>query len=278
MDEREKIIEKRLTRFKKNKYLQDYDFDKPLSAEEHYQEIITILEGRAKQVRQQYVSKVFYGTSVSQNGFIDAIIILSAGINLTREIFTIYNGRVSNKDMLRIGRKIYTAMAIGGSEGVEYATDEIITSFAYDGIKSIPFIDKIMGSLADGFVSSMLITRISFIAENYCKIIYLPNDRALVPPQKVIYDTTNSITSDVRQRIKMVLRNLSADKSDVYTKLAVNPAAYVIKTAINKFGKQLDSRTKSSVSGALRMASHPVGFVMDKVITRFRKKKSMMPQ
>ena len=124
----ESIYLKRLLRFRKNILLQSYDFNTSKTNEEKYNDSISILQERIVILRKQYISKVFYSTAVSQKGFLDALIILSASINLVKEIFITYNGRVSNKDLFGIGRKVYTAMAIGGSEGVEYATDEIITS------------------------------------------------------------------------------------------------------------------------------------------------------
>lgn len=109
-----------------NKYLKTFDFNKYNSLEKAYLEAVKVLETKVKKVKQIYISKVFYSTTFSQNGFLDAVIILSANINLVKEIFIIYNGRVSVQDLFNIAAKIYTAMAIAGSEGVEYAIDELI--------------------------------------------------------------------------------------------------------------------------------------------------------
>jgi hypothetical protein len=249
-NEVEAMLKKRLKRFETHQLLQNINFKTATSSEQKYKEAVTILEEKANQVRKVYVSKVFYSTSISQNGFLDAIIILSASINIVKEIFIIYNGRVSSKDLFNISRKIYTAVAIGGSEGVEYATDEIIASLAFDGLKSIPFIDKIMSSIAAGFVNAILITRISFIAENYCKLIYIQSDKDLLPSFKVVYDTAKLITSDVRSNIKSSLKNMSTENKENFAKLAVNPTRYVIDKA--------------------KIAITPVGSGLEKVIGLFR--------
>lgn len=270
------IYAKRLKRFQKNDLLLGYDYNSSKSSEEMYKESVALLQEKVNALRKQYISKVFYSTAVSQNGFLDAIIILSASINLVKEIFIIYNGRVSNKDLFGIGRKVYTAMAIGGSEGVEYATDEIITSLASDGLKSIPFIDKIMGSIADGFVNAMLVTRISYITENYCQKVYISSDKDLLPSFKVVYDTAKIITNDVRDKIKSALKNMSTEKKENFAKYAVNPTGYVIDLAMNKYGDKIseDSKVKNNISNAMKIAINPIGFGFEKIVGLFGKKKT----
>lgn len=204
-NEIERVLKKRVNRLQKNKYLKNFDFGKYNSLDLAYKDAVNILESKVDQVRQEYISKVFYSTALVQNGFMDSIIILSANINLIKEIFTIYNGRATAKDLVHIATKIYTSLAIAGSEGVEYATDELFSKFGSDLLKSIPFIDKIMGSAADGFVNAMLVARISFITENYCKLLYLENDKSLLPSLAVVLATVNLIKKDVAARIKSKL-------------------------------------------------------------------------
>ena len=273
-DEINTIYLKRLKRFEKNKLLQTYDFNSTKSSEQKYNESVNVLQNEVSLIRKQYISKIFYSTAVSQNGFLDAIIILSASINIVKEIFITYNGRVSNKDLFSIGRKVYTAMAIGGSEGVEYATDEIISSLASDGLKSIPFIDKIMGSIADGFVNAMLVTRISFITENYCQKVYISSDKDLLPSFKVVFDTAKIITNDVRDNIKKALKNMSTDKKENFAKFSVNPTSYVIDLAMNKYGDKItgDSKLKNNISYAMKVATNPIGVGFEKIAGLFGKK------
>jgi hypothetical protein len=196
----ENLIRKRLTAFEKNKLLPVLN-NTSFTEKERYDESIKVLTGEVQKVRKVYVSRLFYSTSISQNGFLDAIFILSASINLIKEIFIIYNGRVSNIDLIRLLRKIYTAIAIGGSETIEYATEEILHSITSDTIKSIPFIDKIMSSLTDGFVNALLLTRISYIAENYCSKLYIEKDNDLLPSYKMVMETTKLLTRDVKEKM-----------------------------------------------------------------------------
>lgn len=193
------LIDKRLAAYSKNKLIPP--FNTALNNRERYDESLKILSAEVHKVRKIYVTRLFYSTSISQNGFLDAVFILSASINLIKEIFVIYNGRASNIDLLRLLRKIYTAVAIGGSETIEYATDEILQSITADTIKSIPFIDKVAGSLADGFVNALLLTRISYITENYCTKLLINNDKDLLPSYKMVYETTKILTKDIKDKM-----------------------------------------------------------------------------
>jgi len=195
----DQLIEKRLNSYSKNKLIPL--FNTALNNRERYDESVKILSAEVHKVRKIYVARLFYSTSISQNGFLDALFILSASINLIREIFVIYNGRASNVDLLRLLRKIYTAVAIGGSETIEYATDEILQSITADTVKSIPFIDKVAGSLADGFVNALLLTRISYITENYCTKLLINNDKDLLPSYRMVYETTKILTKDIKDKM-----------------------------------------------------------------------------
>ncbi|MBN2246787.1 MAG: hypothetical protein JW755_13195, partial [Candidatus Aminicenantes bacterium] len=149
-------ISKRMQNFRNNAYLQSIDFDISTVPEnqEGYDQVVKQLEKKAENLRKIHVSQMFYSTAIAQNGFLDALFILSGSINHIKEMFALYHGRISNRELWIIARKIYYSMAIGGSEGVEYATEEIISKFASQGLKSIPFIDKILSSLADGLVNA----------------------------------------------------------------------------------------------------------------------------
>ncbi|MFC1785557.1 DUF697 domain-containing protein [Candidatus Neomarinimicrobiota bacterium] len=170
-----------------------------------YKKVVEILKGKCVLIRKRYVSNLFYSSAISQNGFLDAIIILSASVGLVKETFKLYNGRVSNKDLWTIAKKVYYSVAIGGSEGVEIVTEEIISSLSSNSLKSIPFIDKVSGSIADGFVNAVLLTRISLITENYCTLTYIEEDKDMYPSVSMILKTAKMITSNMTSKIKSTI-------------------------------------------------------------------------
>lgn len=266
-------LKKRIKRFRNNKYLQniEFDFSDIKEDEASYKKIISILEKETSRIRKIHVSQLFYSTAIAQNGFLDAIFILSASINLIKDIFILYNGRVSNRDLWKIAGKIYYSIAIGGSEGVEYATEEIFSKFATQSLKSIPFIDKILASLADGLVNAVLLTRISYITENYCKLYYIKSDKQLNPNPGFVLDSAKNITHDLIERIFQTMRKIAFEKTVDFALIAVNPIGYVLNRAIDKSDK-IETAKKYKLKEQTRLLGNPLAYGIEKLYKSLKKR------
>ena len=270
------LIHDRIELFKKNDYLQriHFDFSDATSEKDLYFKIIHEMEKETHHLRKKHVSQMFYSTSIAQNGFLDAVLILSGSINHIKEIFLLYNGRVSNRDLLIIGQKIYYSMAIGGSEGVEYATNEVFSKFATEGIKSIPFIDKILASIADGLVNATMLTRISYITENYCKKTYIRNDRELYPKAEFIVSSAKSITYDIVEKLLSTMKKMAIEKTVDFTLIAVNPIGYVIGKTIDWVSPDsLEEEKKMNMKEYGKLVGNPIAFGLEKLFGSFKKKR-----
>ncbi|MCB0281507.1 MAG: DUF697 domain-containing protein [Calditrichaeota bacterium] len=258
----ESVIKERLKIFRNNKELQPYD-GKEKNEHTEYDFYAAQLKTKCHETRKAYVRKIFYSTSVAQNGFLDAILILSASVNMVKDIFILYNGRSSIKDLLSIAKKIYYAMAIAGSEGVEIATEELFSKFSTEGLKSVPFIDKILGSIADGYVNALLLTRISFVTENYCQLTLVQNNKVLNPNATFIVTTTKNITQDIVSDLRNALLQLTSKKFKDFTRFAARPVIYVWDIAQNSV-----QNTGSSLKNILWLSG---GSYLNKVTSVFSK-------
>ena len=267
------LIKKRIDNFKNNPYLieQQFDFSDIQYTEESYKKIIKVLNKRADKLRDAHVSQVFYSTAVAQNGFLDALFILSGSINHVKALFILYNGRVSNRDLWVIAKNVYLSMAIGGSEGTEYATDEMFSKFASDSLKSIPFLDKIITSVADGMVNAILLTRISYITENYCSILYIRKNRDLYPTMKFVIDSAKHITSDILDRTFNTMKGMTIlHKTADYAKIALNPIGYVWSRSIEKQDDLDEDRKRHKIEIA-RMVGNPLVYGVEKLFSSLKK-------
>ncbi len=244
-------ISNRIEKFKKNKFLNENNFDFTLikNDSDSYKKIISVLEKETNVIRKKYISNLFYSSSISQNGFLDGILILSTAVNMIKEIFVLYNGRVSNNDLLIIGKKVYYSIIIGGSEGIEYTTDEFVSKIALGGINNVPFLSKVTGSLADGFVNAALLTRVSIITENYCKKVYIKSDKELYPSIDLILKTTKLITEDFFDKVKFTLQNMSKESVDQLISKVSNPVNHVIKESFEKVKNSKEFINKGFESG-----------------------------
>jgi hypothetical protein len=279
-DDVEKLVQVRLKHFKTNRYLResDFDFQSITWDEKGYRQITTFLKPEAERLRKKYITQLFYSTAIAQNGFLDAILILSSSINLVKDLFLLYHGRVSNRDLWKIAKMVYFSVAIGGSEGVEYATDEIFSKLTASSIKSIPFASRILGSLADGFINAALLARISLITEKYCQTLYLESERTLYPSLKTIVTTTRLITSDLIEKISGELKKMTKEKTGEILLMTVNPVGYVLSKAMTRIADTSDRLTlqqRASLQETAQIAHNPFGYGIRKVGEIFKKRNNV---
>jgi len=270
------IINERIRDFRENPYLVNskFDFSEIQEDEESYNRIIKHLKKESEKLRKRYVLQLFYSSSISQNGFLDAMLILSSSVNLVKELFILYHGRVTNKDLVAIGKRVYLSMAIGGSEGVEYATQEFFSKFATDSFKSVPFADKIFGSIADGFVNAALLTRISLVTENYCTMVYVKSERDVFPSPEFIVRTTKFITSDIFEKMTIELLRMSKEKTVDYVMLAINPVAHVLTATYGKVAEGTSKLTAypiEIIKDAAAIANRPFMYGLNRIGSLFKK-------
>jgi hypothetical protein len=277
------VIEKRMKRFKNNQFLQakGMDMQKLKPTREDYKEVIKVLNKQSEKIRRKYVSQVFYRTGIVQNGFLDALLILSSNVSMIKDIFILYNGRVSNRDVWRIGRQVYYSVVVGGSEAAEYATEEVFSKFASDSLKSIPFLDKILSSVADGLINAALTTRVALITENYCTKTYVKSYRELYPSPQFIIQTAKSITSNIVSNIGLLLKRMASEKTvDVLLKVG-NPVGYIFEQAIDAaFPTDLEKEEpgfKKGLKTSLKFLGNPVIYGLEKWIERSRARKKVLP-
>lgn len=252
----DQLIKTRMKYFFRNANLKktNFDFNSLQDDEEGYNLVIKHLKPEMKRIRKRYVTKVFYSTAIAQNGFLDAILIISSSLHMIKEYFLLYHGRVSNRDLWRIARMVYWSMIIGGSEGIEYAVDEIISKLFGESIKGITFSSRILGSVADGLVNAALLTRIALITENYCTRIYIQSNRELYPNYKTVISLTQIITGDLLERISREVKKLTRDKTKQLVAVAVNPVKYVLEKAFKRESDSLsieDEKFESRFHGNL---------------------------
>ena len=241
------LIKKRIDNFKNNSNLQKSGFNVYSLEynEESYNNAVKVLKTKCHEIRKKYVRKLFVSTAIAQNGFLDVILIISASINIIKDTFKLYKGRVNNRHLFIIFKQIYYSMAIGGSELPEYATEEVLSKFSSSAIKSIPFFKEIASSLVDGFVNASLLTRVSLIAENYCTLLLMKSNKDLSPKMAVIISTSKSLTEDITDKIFKQLKEKAVGKLKHTVDFMVSPVSKLMKTATSK--ENIVSSTYSNI-------------------------------
>jgi len=174
----------------------------------HYENRLPGVRAEAEGVRRKRVREVFYATALSQNGFVDALVILASALRLSREIFSLYGGRPGPRDLWNIGKHVYFSILVGGSEISEYIIEELVNTFA----RGLPFVDKAAGSLADGAVNGMLLIRVSLITEKYCSLTLLDDSKSLYPSHGELYAVFSRYSRDYASDLARGLKGAAAKK------------------------------------------------------------------
>lgn len=268
------LIEMRLQRRSANKHLKEIGLTIPLDGtlEERYASSSRELSRACDEIRRKYVVHLFYSSAVSQYGFIDAILIFSANVNMVKEIFTLYTGRATGRDLWQIAKQIYYSVAIGGSEGVEFAVEELISKLGSETLKSIPFFDKVMISVAGGFTNAVLLSRISLITENYCRMTYIESTRDLSPDPGEILDSTKAIVEEPIKHIKKQLNDIAKQKAIDFSRYAINPTRTVIEKALDKFTPQsTDDEEAQSVKRSIAAGLNPFRYLSFRRLLKTKK-------
>ena len=273
------LAEKRVKQFRGNACLvaQGIDAQSLPQDEAGYEQIIQTLKPEADAIRKRYVTQLFYSSSIAQNGFLDAILILSSSVNCVKDLFLLFHGRVSNRDLWTIAKKVYVSMAIGGSEGVEYATEEIFSKLTSGGVKSIPFASKILGSIADGFINAVLLNRIALITQKYCTTLYLASERDLYPSYQSVVSSTKIITGDILERIFNELKSIAREKTGKVVLMTVNPVGYLLGSVMGRMAEgseKFSPHQKEVMMESAAIAQNPFAFGLRKFTEIFRKRRN----
>lgn len=275
----EALARRRMQRMRRNPVLIDsgFDFQAVSDNEAGYRLALRHLEPIGRKIRKKYVTQVFYSTAIAQNGFLDALLILSAGVRLVKELFIVYHGRVGNRDLWAIARKVYFSMIVGGSEGIEHITEELFSKLTAGGIKSIPFASRVLGSLADGFVNAALLNRVAIITESYCTRLYLASEKDLYPSYKAVVSSTMMITSDLAERLIREVKSVVKEHRGDMLLMTVNPVGCLLGAAMTRMAegsRRISPHQAELLRESAGIVRNPPGYVFRKVLELFRKEKA----
>ena len=162
---------KRLTA---NKLLkgQAYDFSQP----PEMQRALSVLDLQANAIVQKTARNVFLATAISQNGKLDALMVLTTHTKMIWDVAHIYYQRPSPRDLLRLYSNVAATTLLASqledldiSEQVEPVLGTVLQGSA---MKSVPFVGPlssvILDSLLEGSINAFLTLRVGVITKRYC--------------------------------------------------------------------------------------------------------------
>ncbi len=167
-------IQKLGKRLAQNKRLSGHTFDWTQSAD--IEKALQVLDVQANEVIQQTARNVFLATAISQNGKLDALMVLVTHTRMIWNIAHIYYQRPAPRDLLVLYTQVGTTTLLASqledldvSEQIEPVLGTILQGSA---LQSVPFLGSvsslILDSLLEGSINAFLTLRVGIIAKRYC--------------------------------------------------------------------------------------------------------------
>ena len=153
--------------------------DTPLENQESIHAALATLDGKAEAIIKETASRLFVSTAISQNGRLDALMVLAEQSRLIYRIAHLYNQRPSVREFGRlyanVGATLFAARQLDDPnirEQIQPVFNAVLGHAAISLVPGVaPVASIILNSLLDGTANAFLTLRVGVICQNYCRCI-----------------------------------------------------------------------------------------------------------
>ncbi len=167
-------IQRLSTRLAKNPELKGA----PLATRAEVEAALVTLNARADEATRQAASQVFLTTAISQNGSLDAVVVLAAQSRLIWRVAKIYYQRPNLRDMVRLyGNVAATALITSELEEIDLSEQiqPVLSTVLGSAAGAIPGFQTaatlVVTSVMTGSANAFLTLRVGIIARQYCAAV-----------------------------------------------------------------------------------------------------------
>jgi len=149
----------------------------PLESRANIEEALTVLDGHSERLIRGAASQVFVTTAISQNGSLDAFLVLAAQTRLIWKLAHVYYQRPTLRDMVYLYANVASTALIASSlEEIDIAEQlEPVVAAGFGSVATaVPGTSLLMSSLATGAANAFLTLRVGIICRGYCSAVVLP--------------------------------------------------------------------------------------------------------
>jgi uncharacterized protein DUF697 len=137
---------------------------------------LEVLRGQARETMKRTAAKVFVSTAISQNGRLDALMVLVAQSRMVWQVAHIYNQRPTLREMAQlyanVGATVFVAAEIEDLDISEQIEPLITTVLGESALSLVPGARVaaaiVTRSLLEGAANAYLTLRIGAVCERYC--------------------------------------------------------------------------------------------------------------
>lgn len=152
--------------------------DRPLGTREEVEAALVVLDARATEVVKASASRAFLTTAISQNGALDALLVLGLQARLVWDVSRVYYQRPAFREMTYLYANVLTTAFVAGeiddadvSEAMQPALSAVMGSAAgaLPGLQvaSTVFVNSILSGTANAFLT----LRVGIITQEYSRAL-----------------------------------------------------------------------------------------------------------
>jgi hypothetical protein len=157
-----------------------------ISDRKQIDEALAILDKKSDEIIQQTASTVFISTAISQNGRLDAFLVLSAQSRMVWRIARLYYQRPTLRDLIQLYANVAgTAFLASEFEDIDISeqVEPVLSSTLGALAVSIPGVQLaasiLVNSVLTGAANAFLTLRVGIIAKRYCGSLVISEKRLL---------------------------------------------------------------------------------------------------
>jgi hypothetical protein len=157
----------------------------PLGTREELEAGIRVLDAKADEMTKAAASQVFLTTAISQNGSLDAVVVLAAQSRLVLRVARVYYQRPTLRDLVYLyGNVASTAFISSELEDVDLSAQvqPVLSSLLGSAAGAIPGLQAasalVVNSITTGSANAFLTLRVGTLARQYSGALVAPPRRA----------------------------------------------------------------------------------------------------
>lgn len=222
----DRYLEDMLACLSKNRLLsRDLLTDESRSKEERVTIALDSLDREGEPIIRRHANSIFLSTTISQNGSLDAIMVLVTLVKMVWQLGQVYGTRPSLKSLgklyLQVASLVFMARSLEDSDLIPAQLEPMIAGLVGESMASaipgmVPMSNLIISSVMEGAINAFLTLRVGFIAQAYLGM-ERPKPKNVIQRQAslqavkelgiIIKDSGKSVVTAFMDRVKRTARD-----------------------------------------------------------------------
>lgn len=222
----DRYLEDMLACLSKNRLLsRDLLTDESRSKEERVTIALDSLDREGEPIIRRHANSIFLSTTISQNGSLDAIMVLVTLVKMVWQLGQVYGTRPSLKSLgklyLQVASLVFMARSLEDSDLIPAQLEPMIAGLVGESMASaipgmVPMSNLIISSVMEGAINAFLTLRVGFITQAYLGM-ERPKPKSMIQRQAslqavkelglIIKDSGKSVVTAFMDRVKRTARD-----------------------------------------------------------------------